>query len=328
METFITILVSVLAFLAVVLLLEGGYMFWRGLHEEGAQKINQRVRALSAGGAHGKEILDLLRHRELSSVPALNRWLSAIPRAHAIDRVLEQAGSHMTVMRFVGLQIFLALLFGVALSFLTPMHILIIIIISLSAGILLPYLYMIRRKKKRLQRFDEQLPDALDYIARSLRAGNPFSAAMKSVSEEMPDPLGTAFGATFDEMNYGLELEDALYNLGDRIGSEEVQYFITAVLIQRTTGGNLADVLNRIASVMRERAKTYREVLIMAAEMQLSARILIALPFIVAGAVSIFNPGYLATLFDEPLGRIIIGIQIALIIMGYLIIRRMINFRI
>jgi tight adherence protein B len=327
-ETFITIVVYVLAFLAVVLLLEGGYIFWRALHEEGAQKISRRLRALSAGGAHGKEVLDLLRHRELSSVPVLNRWLTSIPRAHAIDRVLEQAGSHLTVMRFMGLQIFLSLLLGVALSFLTPMHILIIIIISLSAGISLPYLYMVYQRKKRLQKFDEQLPDALDYIARSLRAGNPFSAAMKSVSVEMADPIGTAFGATFDEMNYGLELDDALYNLGDRIGSEEVQYFITAVLIQRTTGGNLADVLNRIASVMRERARTYREVIILASEMRLSARILIALPFIVAGTVSIFNPGYLGTLLDEPLGRIIIGIQIALMVIGYLIIRRMINFRI
>jgi tight adherence protein B len=144
----------------------------------------------------------------------------------------------------------------------------------------------------------------------------------------MADPVGPAFGATFDEMNYGLELEDALYNLGDRVGSEEVQYFITAVLIQRTTGGNLADVLNRIAAVMRERARTYREVIIQASEMRLSARVLIALPFVVAGAVSIFNPSYLATLLDEPVGRIIIGVQIVLMIIGYLIIRRMINFRI
>lgn len=303
-------------------------MFWRGFHEEGAQKISQRLRALSAGGAHGKEVLDLLRHRELSSIPFMNRWLSAIPRAHAIDRVLEQAGTRMTVTRFLVLQIFLSLLFGVVLFFLIHIHILVIIIISLAAGISLPYLYMIYLRSKRLQRFDEQLPDALDYIARSLRAGNPFSAAMKSVSVEMPDPLGTAFGEAFDEMNYGLELDDALYNLGARIGSEEIQYFITAVLIQRTTGGNLADVLNKIASVMRERARAFREVIIQASEMRLSARILIALPFIVAAAVSIFNPSYLATLIDEPLGRIIIGIQIALMIIGYLIIRRMINFRI
>lgn len=328
METFLTALVYVLAFLSVVLLLEGGYIFWRGLHEEGAQKISRRLRALSAGGAHGKEMVDLLRHRELSSIPLINSWLIAIPRAHAIDRVLEQAGTQMSVMRFLILQFFLSVLFVAVLSYMTHIHILIIVIISLSAGISIPYLYMIYRKKNRSKQFDEQLPDALDYIARSLRAGNPFSAAMKSVSNEMPDPVGTSFGETFDEMNYGLELEDALHNLGDRVGSEEIQYFITAVLIQRTTGGNLADVLNRIASVMRERAKTFREVLIQASEMRLSARVLIALPFIVAGVVSIFNPTYLAALIDEPLGRIIIGIQAVLMIIGYLIIRRMINFRI
>ncbi|MGD8999959.1 MAG: type II secretion system F family protein [Granulosicoccaceae bacterium] len=322
------IIVSVLAFLAVVLLLEGFYLLWRALHVEGSQKISRRLRALSAGGSHGKEVFDLLRHRELSSVPLLNRWLSTIPRAHAIDRALEQAGIHLTVTRFVGIQLFLALVIAIALSFLSPLPILVCIVIGLIVGISLPYFYIIYRRKKRMRRFDEQLPDALDYIARSLRAGNPFSAALKSVSVEMADPIGTAFGQTFDEMNYGLELEDALYNLGDRVGSEEVQYFITAVLVQRTTGGNLAEVLNRIASVMRERARTFREVIIQASEMRLSARILIALPFVVAGAVSIFNPGYLASLLDEPLGRIIIGIQIVLMVVGYLVIRRMINFRI
>jgi tight adherence protein B len=312
----------------VVLLLEGIYLLWRALHVEGAQKINQRLRALSAGGSHGKEVLDLVRNRELSSVPILNRWLSAIPRAHAIDRALEQAGMHLTVTRFVGLQLFLALILAIILKLLSPLPVIVIIVISLIAGISLPYFYIIYRRKKRMQRFDEQLPDALDYIARSLRAGNPFSAALKSVSTEMNDPIGTAFGQTFDEMNYGLELEDALYNLGDRVGSEEVQYFITAVLVQRTTGGNLAEVLNRIASVMRERARTFREVIIQASEMRLSARVLIALPFVVAGAVSIFNPGYLASLLDEQLGRLIIGIQIVLMVIGYLVIRRMINFRI
>jgi tight adherence protein B len=324
----VVIIVSVLAFLAVVLLLEGFYLLWRALHVEGSQKISRRLRALSAGGSHGKEVFDLLRHRELSSVPLLNRWLSTIPRAHAIDRALEQAGIHLTVTRFVGIQLFLALVIAIALSFLSPLPILVCIVIGLIVGISLPYFYIIYRRKKRMRRFDEQLPDALDYIARSLRAGNPFSAALKSVSVEMADPIGTAFGQTFDEMNYGLELEDALYNLGDRVGSEEVQYFITAVLVQRTTGGNLAEVLNRIASVMRERARTFREVIIQASEMRLSARILIALPFVVAGAVSIFNPGYLASLLDEPLGRIIIGIQIVLMVVGYLVIRRMINFRI
>jgi tight adherence protein B len=328
MENLAVIIVYAFAFLAVVLLLEGIYLLWRAIHVEGAQKINQRLRTLSAGGSHGKEVLELVRNRELSSVPLLNRWLTAIPRAHAIDRALEQAGMHLTVTRFVGLQLLLALVVVIALNFSSPLPILVCIVIGLVVGISVPYFYIIYRRKKRMRRFDEQLPDALDYIARSLRAGNPFSAALKSVSVEMNDPIGAAFGQTFDEMNYGLELEDALYNLGDRVGSEEVQYFITAVLVQRTTGGNLAEVLNRIASVMRERARTFREVIIQASEMRLSARILIALPFVVAGAVSIFNPSYLASLLEEEVGRTLIVVQIALMIIGYLVIRRMINFRI
>jgi tight adherence protein B len=172
------------------------------------------------------------------------------------------------------------------------------------------------------------LPDALDFIARSLRAGNPFSATVKMVSEEIADPVGREFAITFDEINYGLEVEDALYNFGERIHSEEVQYFITAVIIQKVTGGNLADVLNRIAEVMRSRVKTYREVDIQASEMRLSANVLIGLPFFVAGAVAISNPSYFEPLFDNELGQIIILAQIGLMLIGYYVIRRMIHFRV
>jgi len=144
----------------------------------------------------------------------------------------------------------------------------------------------------------------------------------------MPDPIGKEFSITFDEMNYGLPMDDALRNLGERTGSEEIHYFITAVIIQRQTGGNLADVLNRIAEVMRSRARTFREINIQAAEMKLSAHVLIGLPFFVAGALSIMNPTYLLVLFAEPAGRVVIGAQLLLMLIGYLVVRRMINFRV
>ncbi|MDT8403033.1 type II secretion system F family protein [Sulfuriflexus sp.] len=328
MENIINIVVSILAFIAVVLMIEGFYLLWRAIHEEGDAKIQKRLRTLSAGGDHGKEILDLIKNRALSSVPILNRVLMTIPRAHAIDRLLGQAGTRLTVTKLIGLQILLSVLIVLALLKLTPVHTALAVIIAITTGFAAPYIYILRLRKKRQLRFTEQLPDALDYIARSLRAGNPFSASLKSVAGELGDPIGKEFGITFDEMNYGLEIEDALYNLGNRVGCDELHYFITAVLIQRTTGGNLADVLNKISAVMRERARTLREIIIQAAEMRLSARILIALPFIVAGAITIFNPGYLETLFEEPMGRTIIGVQILLMAIGYIVIRRMINFRI
>lgn len=328
-EVYKVYLISFLVFVAVVVLVEGAYLLWRGVHEEGVMKINRRLKMLSAGGMHGQQVLhDLLRTKTFSGVPWLNRTLIRIPRLHALDRALDQAAIKISVGRFLLLQAVLGVLIATILLWTGKLHLLGCIIIGIPLGFLLPYVYIFIKKDKRKNDFARQIPEALDFIARSMRAGNPFSASLKAVAKEMPDPIGTEFGITFDEMNYGLELEDALHNLGNRTGSDEMHFFITAVLIQRTTGGNLADVLNKIASVMRARARTVREIMILSAEMRLSARVLIALPFVVAAALTLLNPGYLTVLFKDPVGQMIIGIQLLLMLFGYLIIRRMVNFRI
>ena len=328
-EVYTVYIISFLVFVAVVVLVEGAYLLWRGVHEEGAIKINRRLKMLSAGGAHGHQVLqELLRTKTFSDVPWLNRILMRIPRLHSLDRTLEQAAVKVSVGQFLLIQSGLSVLIIAALLWTSKLNFLVCIIIGLPLGFLIPSLYVFRKRDIRRKSFAHQLPEALDFIARSMRAGNPFSASLKAVAKEMPDPIGTEFGITFDEMNYGLELEDALHNLGNRTGSDEMHFFITAVLIQRTTGGNLADVLNKIAAVMRARATTVREIMILSAEMRLSARVLIALPFVVAGALTLLNPSYLSVLFKSPVGQVIIGIQMLLMLFGYLIMRRMVNFRI
>jgi tight adherence protein B len=206
--------------------------------------------------------------------------------------------------------------FAIALLFATPL-----------SG-LLPVLVLLRMKHKRGLRFAQQLPDALDYIARSLRAGNPLTASLRSVATEMPDPTGTEFGITFEELNYGLAFEEAMHNLAHRSGSAEMNYFVTAVLIQRTTGGNLADMLNKLATIMRARASTYREIAILSAEMKLSANVLIALPIFVALILLIVNPDYLSVLFTTTFGQIMVFVQLVLMAIGYAIIHKMINLRV
>lgn len=322
-------LLSFLVFVAVVVLIEGGYLLWRGMHEEGVIKINKRLKMLSAGGAHGKEVLQsLLREKRFSDVALVNNLLIKVPRLHSLDRALEQASINISVSQFLVIQTTAVAVVAGILLWISNLPTMVVLLIAVPAGIALPSLYVVHRRDSRREKFAAQLPEALDFIARSMRAGNPFSASLKAAAKELPDPIGTEFGITFDEMNFGLELEDALHNLGNRTGSDEMHFFITAVLIQRTTGGNLADVLNKIAAVMRARASTYREIQILSGEMRLSARVLIALPFVVAGAVSLTNPGYLTVLFEHPFGQIIIGIQLVLMLAGYLIMRRMINFRI
>lgn len=327
-NVYLIYLVSFITFVAVIILIEGSYMLVRGIHEEGSVKINRRLKMLSAGGAHGKEVLNLLRRKELSSIEIVNRIFLKIHRISVIDRTLEQAGLTISVSVYLLIQLSLVIIFPVILFYGMSFHIMLSLLIGIPLGLALPSIFVATKRKERLRKFTEGLPDTLDYIARSLRAGNPFSASLKAVANEMPDPIGSEFGITFDEMNYGLELDDALKNLGKRSGSDEMNMFIAAVLIQRTTGGNLADVLNRIATVMRARASVKRDIIILAAEMRFSSYVLLALPFFVAGAVSIFNPDYLSVLIDRPLGQIIIFIQLVLMLIGYLIMRRMANFHV
>ncbi|HEY9147720.1 MAG TPA: type II secretion system F family protein [Gammaproteobacteria bacterium] len=327
-EIFYTYLLSFLVFVAVVALLEGIYFAWRAIHEEGSIKINKRLKALSAAGEGHKKAVELLRKREMSGIPVINRLLMSIPRLHSLDRLLQQSAVELSVSRFLLLQLFIfaALLF--VFSLLTSVHIVIGVMIALPVSIFLPILYLMRKRQARSEAFLKQLPDALDYLARSLRAGNPFSASLKSLAAEMPDPIGTEFGITFEELNYGLEFDEALKNLARRSGSEEMNYFVTAVLIQRTTGGNLADMLNRLSAIMRSRAATYREIRILSAEMKMSANVLVLLPFFVAAVMSVTNPGYLSILFTTTVGHFLILGQLALMAIGYYIIRRMISFRV
>lgn len=327
-EIYYTYLLSFLVFIAVVALLEGIYFAWRSIHEEGAVKVNKRLKALSAAGDAHKEAIDLVRKREMSNIPFINRILIAIPRMHTLDRLLEQSAVELSVSRFLLLQIVIFALILFPLSNVDAMHIIVALLISIPVGFGAPILYLMKKKQVRSTAFIKQLPDALDYIARSLRAGNPFSASLKSVAAEMPDPTGTEFGITFEEMNYGLDFEEAMKNLASRSGSEEMNYFVTAVLIQRTTGGNLADMLNRLAAIMRARASTYREIKILSAEMKLSANILVLLPFFVALVLYVTSPGYLNILFETTTGNFLILGQLTLMAVGYYILRRMISFRV
>lgn len=328
LDVYYTYLISFLVFIAAIVLLEGLYLLWRAFMDEGLIKINKRLRALSAGGEPHRKAVNLMRQREMSTIPFLNRILLSIPRLHALDRLLEQAAVNFSVSRFLGIQILLATILILLFSLLGNLHIVLAFLLATPLAIFVPVLVLLKMKQKRGLRFSNQLPDALDYIARSLRAGNPLTASLKSVATEMEDPTGTEFGITFEELNYGLPFEEAMHNMAARSGSDEMNYFVTAVLIQRTTGGNLADMLNKLATIMRARASTYREIKILAAEMKLSANVLIALPFFVALIILIANPDYLSILFTTTFGQIMIFVQLLLMVIGYGIIRKMINLRV
>lgn len=328
MNTWTVYLISFVAFVAALSLVQGLYMLWQSLNVERTVRVNRRLRSLSAGGVNREQALDLLRQRALSDMPWLNRLLFRIPRMHAVDRMLEQAGLDITVSRYMLIQFTLSMLLLVILLLFTPGNPVVVVPLALIAGFFIPYIYVMRRRRQRLDLLSSQLPDAMDFLARSMRAGNPFTASLRNAAEQLHEPIASEFRTTFEEMNFGLDIERAMLDLGARVGNDELNYFITAVLIQKTTGGNLAEVLNRIAAVMRSRETTRREVRILAAEMKYSANVLIALPFIVAGALTILNPTYLAVLFESELGLTIIGVQVLLMATGYAVIQKMVDIRV
>lgn len=323
-----TIVISIITFLAVVGAIEGMYLLYRSMNVGRTHAVGKRLRNFSASGMTNEEAMSLLRKRMLSEVPIINRLLSAFPRSHSMDRMLVQSGVDLTVSRYILIQLSLALLLFLLLFFALDIFWFASLPIALLAGFYLPYGYIVGKTRERATAVSTQLPDALDYLARSLRAGNPFSAGLKQASLEMNDPIATEFATTFEELNFGVDIEDALEHLSQRTSSDEMRYFITAVLIQKSTGGNLAEVMNRLSSVMRARARTLREIRVLAAEMKLSANVLMALPFVVAGALLVLNPGYLSTLVETSLGFMVIGVQLLLMVTGYFIIQRMVNFRV
>ncbi len=321
-------LLAAASFVAMVALIEGLYLLWRGLNIPGRNKTNRRLHELYASGVTREEAISLLRSDKLSDHPVLNVIYKSLPRLVALHRLIEQAGVNMSLTRFLALQLSLAVLFSSLLFALTRMDILFIAILSLPLGFLIPYLLLRIKRERRRDLFKLQLPEALDYIARSLRAGNPFMASIKLVSQEMPDPIASEFGITFDELNFGLEMDHALHGLHDRTQSEEIHYFVTAVLLQRSTGGNLAEVLNRISAIIRARATTHKEIKILSAEMKMSANVLFLLPFIVAAGIMFLNPDYMSSLLEHEAGYMVIGLQLFFMIMGYLVVQKMVRLRV
>jgi len=317
-------MILMLVFGACVLLVISASLLWRDLNT-GGQSIKQRLSATSSTPAPITEIAELTRTREESP---LSQALLGAMRVERLSRYLQSSGVKLGPAAFLTLVI-VASLGGAGLIWLFssepgPLTFL----AGLSGGAALPWWVMARKNKARRELMIKQLPDALDFFARSMRAGHPFASALKSASQEVLAPLSTEFEKTFDELNYGLDFDEVMQNLASRVNAEEMRFFVTAVLVQKSTGGNLAELMNRIAALLRERVRTRGEVMIQAAEMRGSARILIALPIAVAGLLQIFNPEYLPVLLENSTGRSLIMGQIFLMVCGYLVIQRMINFRI
>lgn len=304
------------------------YLFWRQYLVASSVKLRERIGSVEAAGAplQGGGFRPSLSRQKIAS--PVDKLLLSLPYGARLDRFLEQAGVRYgpggALVRIVagavagfGTGLLLATKFGT-----------LAIPVAVVGGALFPAWRLRKRRRERLARLVRQLPEAMDFFARSLRAGNPFIGALKAAPKEMSQPIARELEITFEEMNYGLEFEEVMQNLASRVDAEEVRFFVTAILVQKTTGGNLAEIMNRIATLLRERIKTRGEVMIQAAEMKASARVLFGLPFFIAGVLQLVSPGYFRILLDSPSGQTIVLIQLLLMLIGYFVMTKMVNFRI
>jgi len=319
------VLFVLVTFVAVVLAIEGAFLLWRDTRGPEVKRLEDRLRSLSAG-RHGRETSSLIKARHFGETPWLDRLMLAIPRLSSIDRLIEQSGARLSVTRFV----LMSALVGVAavlvmLVLRTPLF---FVVFSGVLATLVPMLVLVAMRNKRLRKFDEQLPDALDLLSRALRAGHALPSAMQMVATEAADPLPSEFEITFDEINYGVAVHDAMMNLATRVPSIDLRYFVISVLLQRDTGGNLSELLDNLAALIRERIKLFGKIRVLAAEGKLSAYILIALPFATALMIFAVNPEFISVLWTDPAGMTAIYAALMAMILGSLWMWRIVKIRV
>lgn len=287
--------------------------------------IRKRMRRLSRN-LGPNEAPDIVRKHVLSDVPILDYVLKRVPGVRYLERLARQACVGQRLGAFILLAGVLSLAGYGAVFFATrnaPVSVVVAVVLAWA-----PILYLGMRKRRRMAQFEKQLPEAMELIARALRAGHAFSTGMKLAADEFDDPLGTEFGEVLDEINFGVSTADALKNMTDRIDCPDLKYFVVSVILQRETGGNLAEIIENIARIIRERFKFHGKVRVLSAEGKLSAMILIAIPFVVVAALRFFNPSYLTTLTAEPAGRTMAMAAAGMMFLGILVIRRMIKINV
>jgi tight adherence protein B len=313
-------------FLVVLLAVEGGFYLLAD-RSSGGRKINRRLQLLASSG-DSQEVLYKLRRAQATGEDSQSTMRRLLGPVRALDELITQAGMTIRTGRMLLVMLAITLcVFAVLLVFFgkAPMRGL---LVSVIIGVAFPLIYMIFRRRRRLKKFGEQLPDALDLMVRSLRAGHPISASMGLVSTEMTDPIGTEMGIAVDEMTYGLDLNEALQSMGQRIPVQDLHYLIVAINIQHGTGGNLAEVLGNLSKIIRDRFNMFKRIKALSAEGRLSALVISLLPFCVGGAVWLLNPKYFVEVAPDPLFPIFMGVGATMLLLGLIIMWKMVNFRV
>lgn len=317
-----------LALVALLLTIEGALSLSKGASERSRKDVRKRLKRMSERlQSEDLEVNEesILR-KEVGSESLLNRIAVMVPARKDLELRLYRAGLAMAPERFLLISGGLAFAgwFSCAV-FLEDIGL--AIVAGLAAGVL-PWIQLGRLLAQRRDAFEKQFPDALDLLIRALRAGHSLTSAFVMVGEELPDPLGGEFAQLADEIQFGRSHREALANMAYRVDSEDLPFFITAISIQQETGSNLAEVLENLANVMRERFKLFGKLRALTAMGRATANLLAAWPVITFLALYVSNPEYLAPLWEEDMGHMLIGICVLMVVFGYLLCRKMATIKV
>ena len=320
-------IISFLVFLFGLFLVLGGYLLATHGSATKRARLQKRLADALIHSAQTEDIEVILARNELmSEVPSLNRYLVRVQVALHLKKMLDQADLHITPSRLVMFSMMAGMLAALAASVVT-----VSILIMLGAGVLaaaIPFVHVWWARKKRFDQFLEHLPDALDLMSRALSAGHAFAESLHMVSAEMPEPIATEFRKTYEEQNLGLSLKLALENLTHRIPLLDLHMCVTAILIQRETGGNLAEILEKVAYTIRERFRILGDLKTLTTSSRMSAWLLCGLPIFVTLMITVLNPEYMSILWKDPRGHYLIAAAMFMQITGMLIVRKILNIKI
>ena len=317
---------AVLLFAACILMVEGAWLWWSGTHGGAARRINRRLRLMAARGEAGGERISILKQRRYARAPGLERLLRRVPQAAQLDHLLLQSGLSWSVAQFIGITgalLLAALLLLAAWSMPLPGALLL-----LSCAVSGPCLLVLRARAARLKKIEAQLPEAADFLARALRAGHSFSNVLQMVGDELNEPISGEFKMAHEEINYGVPMNEALQNLAARIPLTDLRYLVIAVLVQRESGGNLAEVLVSIARIIRARLKLLGQVRVLSAEGRMSAWVLGLMPVVMIGVMALVNPQYIRLLWTDPSGIKLLWYAAGMVTLGVVWMRNVIRIRI
>lgn len=323
-----TIFIGLGIFLSLILLIEGGYYFYHQFVSPQQRNMKRRLRG-SGKRAPEKENTpehSLLRKRKLSEVAWIQELLSSASNLGGLETLLQQANSQMPMGVFFlmsGCSGMVGCLVGAYKDWGLS--------VALGLGVmasLLPWLFIRIKRKRRFAEFQRLLPEGLDLMARALRAGHAFSVGMKMVGDEFPDPIGPEFARTVEEISFGIDTPEALRNLTGRVDCVDLKFFVTALVVQRETGGNLAEIIEAISRLIRQRYELFGRIKSLSAEGRLSGYILFALPFVMAGVLFYLNEEYMSLLFEDPVGHMMVAGAGLLMCLGAFVMRNMCQIKV